>query len=123
MAALFEDEQWSKFVNDMLTRLKTDLHNHRMLANPWERAAHCMHKTWLNILRHQPKRPPQRLRRAPPRTWPEAAVTMLQALKHREYQRMVRTGWLRWASDRAQAGRLRRFAGDTDDVRSHPTAA
>jgi len=118
MAPFLKDELWTQAINRMLRCLKTDLSNHRMLADPWERAACCMISTWNNILRRGKV---HRLR-APKLidTWDRAAILMRRALLDRVRQRMVRTPWLRWAGDRAQMAKRwpRKFAAAAADCRT-----
>ena len=96
---------WKRAINPMLTKLGTDLHNHRILADPWQRKAQSMVKAWAVVLRSG--RPPHTRRPIRPiGDWETAAVWMLQSLRQREYMRRTRTGWKRWASDRGNQGRL-----------------
>lgn len=92
---------WQRALNPMLTKLSTDLHNHEILANPWRRKAQSMARTWALILRYgcPVSRQP---RRAAPTTWKMAASAMVVSLAQAVYQQRTRTGWRRWASDRAR---------------------
>ena len=40
-----ETKTWKRAINPMLTKLGTDLQNHRMLADPWRRTGKRL--TWL----------------------------------------------------------------------------
>jgi hypothetical protein len=91
---------WERALNPMLTKLGTDLHNHRILADPWRRKAESMAKTWKVLLRYgRPLRPRRTNKQL--HDWREATAEMVLALYQRTYQQQVRTGWRRWASDRA----------------------
>jgi len=98
---VMENPIWQNTINPMLTRLGTDLANHRKLADPWQRKAQSMARAWVNILRSG-REDSSRERRPVPSTWPAAMTVMAVALAQRVYQQRTRTGWRRWASDRSQ---------------------
>ena len=95
-----EMQIWIPSLNRMITRLGTDVHNHRILANRWHRKAQSMVKSWTVSLRYghhpRPRKP-----RTPFRDWNVAATAMTSALQQRVHLQRTRTGWVRWASDRA----------------------
>jgi hypothetical protein len=91
-------ERWSNAASGLKARLETDYRNHRMLCDPWSRAAHCMVQGWRNIasqgrLDHNPN--PGRRNT----TWRAAAKTMKASLDVRMKSRLLDTRtWRFWAN-------------------------
>lgn len=91
-------EAWRKAASGLKARLDADYRNHKMLCNPWWRAAHSMAQGWRNIasqgrLGYVPQ--PQRS----PTTWDEAARTMKASLNGRKQSRLLdQTTWKFWAA-------------------------
>ncbi len=89
---------WKRAAGHLAMRLGVDHRNHRLLCDPWYRAAHCMVQGWRNIasqgrLSYSP--PPQRRLF----TWKEAAKSMMASLKGRRQSRLLdQTTWRFWAS-------------------------
>ena len=78
----FDHDRWRRAAGGLKARLGTDYRNHRMLSDPWARAAHSMVQGWRNIasqgrLDHVPK-PRRRIT-----TWNEAAHNMKHLLNTR----------------------------------------
>jgi hypothetical protein len=88
---------WKHAAAELKARLDVDHRNHRILADPWSRAAHCMVQGWRNIasqgrLAHVPH--PQRRFT----TWIEAAQSMKVSLNGRARSRRLNpTTWRFWA--------------------------
>jgi len=91
--------EWTKAAGSMLTRLKADLRNHQLLADPWSRAAHSM----VQACRIRAKRrclavPPSR--RLPCRDWKEAVCRMKASLDSRAKDQAMKGTWTYWAAHR-----------------------
>ena len=91
-------EAWRKAVAGLTNRLRADFRNHRMLSDPWARAALSMVQGWRNIesqgrLGYVPQ-PQERIS-----TWQEAVRTMKQSLYSRKQSRLLdTTTWKFWAN-------------------------
>lgn len=95
-----EIKTWKRAINPMLTKLGTDLRNHRILTDPWRRKAESMAKAWKVLFRYGRTLRPSRTNKQV-HDWKQATTGMVLAFYRRAYQQRVRTGWRRWASDRA----------------------
>ncbi len=89
---------WAKAAAGLSARLGADRRNHRILADPWSRAAHCMVQCW-RIIASQGRLdyiPPSK-RRA--NTWKDAASRMKVDLRSRMRCRLMdTTTWAFWAA-------------------------
>jgi hypothetical protein len=94
----FDHQRWRRSASGLKARLDTDYRNHRMLCDPWSRAAHCMVQGWRNIasqgrLDHIPN-PRRRIS-----TWREAAMDMKASFYNRMKSRLLdTTTWKYWAN-------------------------
>jgi len=99
---LFEPEKqtWNRSIPSLLAKLGIDLHNHRMLADPWQRKAYSMAKSWTVLFRYgHPPHPRKPIKLAS--DWTTAALAMARSLGSRAQMQRTRKGWNRWAADRA----------------------
>ena len=90
-------DDWRNAAAGLTARLRADYRNHRMLSDPWARAAHCMVQGW-RIVASQGRLDyvPQPRRKLT--TWKEAAYSMKCLLNTRRHQRLLDpTTWHFWA--------------------------
>jgi hypothetical protein len=93
----FQHETWRKAAGGLVARLGADYRNHRMLCDPWARAAHSMVQGW-RIIASQGRLgyvPPTRKRSF---TWKQSASRMKALLDGRLRSRLIdQNSWQFWA--------------------------
>ncbi len=90
---------WKREISCLLICLKVDARNHRMLAEPWQRAAMCMASAWRNRA-SQPNRP-RRPAATPPESW-QAFVSRATTATKVQANRPRSESWEAWARARVQ---------------------
>ncbi|MEX0718368.1 MAG: hypothetical protein WD066_17365 [Planctomycetaceae bacterium] len=97
----FQPERWRAAAGALVARLGVDYRNHRMLQDPWSRAAHSMVQGW----RIRLSRPPAKGtgRRTPRPTWRVfARLAAGIAATRAHYAR--KSDWHLWANRRVTGG-------------------
>lgn len=90
--------EWEKAARRMLSELKKDLRNHRMLADPWRRAIHSMLQSWR--IQASQSRPRAVKTPRPCHDWNDAIKRMRASLDARAREQAMRGTWEHWAAHR-----------------------
>lgn len=109
-----QEMQWQITAKRMISLLKRDMHNHRILGDPWQKAVVNMLHVQTNIMT-KIQRPRVYRKHPPPSTWEHAIKQMHTKMKSRVSGRVARGSWLMWANNRA--GTPHRWTSRNADVR------
>lgn len=94
-------QAWQRSVNGLISRLRTDRRNARILGDPWSRAAHSMVQGWRIRLSRSPAKGNSRVIARP--TW-RVFARLAMGIATTKANHARRSDWHLWATRRVTAG-------------------